>query len=95
MTGGEEAHQLILDAVGILEFVDEEVVKTLLPAAQNLGMGLEELDGKEDEIAEIEGIGLLHPCLIELVDLGDLLAVKIAAIEVGGEDAAVLGTVDG
>ena len=94
MAGGEVTHQLILDAVGVLEFVDEEVMETLLPATEDLGVRLEEFDGEEDKIAEIEGIGLLHPRLIELVDLGDLLAVKIAAVEVGGKDTAVLGTVD-
>jgi hypothetical protein len=57
---------------------------------------LEELDGLDDEVVEVERVGLEQPVLVGLVDLGDLdLGPAVGARLVGLEvDQLVLGVAD-
>jgi len=53
---GEEAHELELEFVGVLEFVDHEVMEALLPFGLDVGVLVEEADGEEEEIVEVDGV---------------------------------------
>ena len=55
---GEELHQLVLRAVGVLVFVDEDVFVTAVVTLAHLGDGLEQAHGFEQEVVEVQRVGL-------------------------------------
>jgi len=67
--GDEEFDEGVLGEVGVLVFVDEDEVPAGLVGAEDRGVVLEELDGEEEEIVEVEGVALFEFGLIEGVEL--------------------------
>jgi len=72
---GEKAEQIVLDAVGILIFVDVNVLEALLPAFADGGPILQEFCGAEKEIVEIERITLRQKSFVGVEDVGDFATI--------------------
>ena len=68
---GEEAHQFVLDAVGVLIFVDVEILEAVLPFFADGWSVAEHLGGAEQEIVEVEGVALCELAFVFGVDVGD------------------------
>ena len=63
-----------------------QVTETFLVAGQNLGDGVEQVDGHHQQVVEIHGRGLRQPLLVQLVNLGDPLPVQVTGVlRSGGE----------
>ncbi len=70
---GQQAHELPLGDVRVLELVDEHVHEAGPPPGQHVGVVAQQLDGPHEEVVEVEGRGVLQALLVLGVDLGDLL----------------------
>ncbi len=68
---GEEADQLPLGEVGVLELVDEDVAEALAPPLEHVGVLTEELHDEQQEVVEVGGRRLGEPLLVLGVDLGE------------------------
>ena len=55
---GEQLHQLVLRAVGVLVLVDEEVFVTAVVTLAHLGDGLEQAHGLQQQVVEVQRVGL-------------------------------------
>ena len=88
-------HQPVLDLVGVLEFVNEDIVETLAILFQHLWMIFEEPDHLHQQITKVERIGLLQALLVKSVDASDLLRLVITVIKLVRPDATIFGPVDG
>jgi quercetin dioxygenase-like cupin family protein len=93
----ELVDEVVLGAVGVLVLVDEQVAEALLVVLEDRVEELEDLDGLDDEVVEVEGVRPEQPVLVGLVDVGDLdLGPPAGALLVGLEvDQLVLGVADG
>ena len=65
----EEMHQLVLDAVGVLVLIDEDVLEAVLVFLENVGMLAEELRRQAENIVEIDGVVLRQGVLVIADDL--------------------------
>src|SRR5207248_11473294 len=63
----EQAQQLVLRRVRVLELVDEDVAEPRRVSLRGLRVLAEQLDDPDDQIAEIDGAGRLQRSLIPLV----------------------------
>ena len=54
----EQLHELVLRAVGVLVLVDEEVLVAAVVALADFGGRLEQADGFEQQVVEVERVGL-------------------------------------
>ena len=79
---GEQLHQLVLRAVGVLVFVDQEITVAALIALPGLARYLEQANGLKQQVVEVESIVLAQFGLVSLVDMGYALAVWIFGGEV-------------
>ena len=70
---GEQLHQFVLRAVGVLVFVDQEVSETPVIAFADFGGDLEQAHGFQQQIVEVQRIGLEQLLAIDLEDVRDLL----------------------
>ena len=68
----EQLDELDLGDVGVLELVDQEVAELALPAAQDVGAGLEQLGDGGDLLAEVERAAPDELGLVGAVDGGQL-----------------------
>ncbi len=73
---GEETKQIVLDAVGVLIFVDVDVSEALLPVVADLRRFLQEAGRAEQEIVEIEGVTLGEEFFVGFENVGDFAAVR-------------------
>ncbi len=83
MHGGEPADEQVLRPVGVLIFVNHhepELLGVLRTDALRL---LEEVDGLEQQVVEVERARVLQRLEVVLVDLGDLLITSIPARRTG------------
>ena len=78
---GQQLHQLVLRAVGVLVLVDEQIAVAALVALAHLARSLEHAHGLEQQIVEVHGIVLDQLVLVGLEDVGDALTVWILGIE--------------
>ena len=69
---GEEEHELVLDRVGVLVLVDEDVAEPAAVVIEDVGVLLEQFDGDQQEVVEVHGAGLAQASLVFGVDVGDL-----------------------
>ena len=95
---GEQAQPQILDDVGVLIFVDQDVAETVLVALQHFRLLAEQAQRFQQQVAEIDRVERLQPLLISLVELGAerrWRSLRLAGADVGGRQAAVLPVVDG
>lgn len=63
--------QQILEVVGVLVLVNEYIAEFFLVILPNVIKILEQADGVQDDVVEIQGVGLPEAALILGVDLGD------------------------
>jgi hypothetical protein len=73
MCGGHDVDEPVLSVVGVLVFVNMDVLKARLVSLANVGEDLEQRDGLHDEIVEVHGVVLVEALLVEVVDLGHVL----------------------
>ena len=95
--GGPGAGEAVLDDVGVLEFVHEDVQEALVVALGDVGLGGEEFQGAAEEVVKVDGGVGLQGVLVALVGAGDDLLEVVAAVGadgLGGE-AFILGAGDG
>ena len=55
--GGQEGGDFELDGVGVLVFVDEEVSPAVVELFFDVGVGVEDFGGEEEEVVEVDGSG--------------------------------------
>jgi hypothetical protein len=92
---GEEAHQAVLHAVGVLELVDQHVVEAPRQLGRRRALAGAQAQGGEQETPEVGGVGGGEPPLVGGVGLGHHV-VEVVARGIGpGGDALVLGAIDG
>ena len=75
VTAGEQHHQLVLHAVGVLVLVDEHVPKSIAIRREDIGVQAEELDRVHEQIVEVHRAGLQEAGLVFAVHLADALLV--------------------
>ena len=93
----EQAHELPLRGVRVLELVDEDVAEPLLVAAQHFGVLAEQPHGEHEQVVEVDGRRLGQPALVLGVDLGDAALGRAdapAAAYSLGQDQLVLQRAD-
>ena len=96
MIESELADELVLDAVGVLVFVHQDVAKPLVVPLANVRGLVKERDRLEQQVVEVEGIRLAQFPFVE-VEYGCQLrplSVGGVAVEFLGADASVLGVAD-
>ena len=67
----------VLGTIRVLEFIDENVTKTLLVFFEYFGLLLKQVDGVEEQVVEIHRIAHLEKLLVLLVHLHSLLLEKV------------------
>ncbi len=67
----EQAHQVVLAAVGVLVFVDHDEFVALVEALAGGVVVAQEVDGFEQEVVEIQGVGFAQAGFVTLVDGGE------------------------
>ena len=96
VAAGKEPQPEILGDVGVLVLVDEDVAEPAPVAFQQIGMGLEDADDMQQEIAEIGGVERAQALLVVRVELRAAV-VEGAGLGGGhpvGRQRAVLPAVD-
>ena len=71
VTGGERLDPQVLGAVGVLVLVDVEVAPALLVLRQDVGRVLEQPHGLQQEVVEVERVGLAQALLVARREAGD------------------------
>ena len=71
MLRGERPDPQVLRAVRVLVFVDVEVAPLLLVLGEDVGRLLEEPDGLEQQVVEVERVGLAQALLVAGREAGD------------------------
>ena len=94
---GEEPQPQILRDVGVLVFVDQDIVEASVVVGEDLGVLREQAQVVQQEVAEIDGVDGLEALLIALVErhrpaVGK--AVGVGAGELAGTEAAILPALD-
>jgi hypothetical protein len=69
---GEELDEVVLGPVGVLVLVDHQVAEAALVVLEHAVEQLQDRHRLDDQIVEVERVGLEQPVLVGLVDLGDL-----------------------
>ena len=69
---GQQGHQLELDEVGILVFVDHQPLVAVAVSLQDLGVFLPKPHGKQQQVVKIQKIHLLEALLVALIAFGHL-----------------------
>ena len=95
--GREHEDEIVLDAVGVLVLVDEDVAEPTLVVLEHLGELAEQLDGVDQQVVEVHGPGLEQAGLVVGEDVRDLaLEDRLGPFLVLlGADSVVLGGRDG
>ena len=93
---GEQAHELVLAAIGVLILVDHDVAEAAIVERTGRFIVEEEADGFEQEVVEIEGIGGAEGLLVFVPNDGELSGGRIdgIAVEILGGLLQVLGVAD-
>ena len=75
---GQKTGQQVLEVVGVLVLVDEDVAEFPLVVLPHVGVLLKETDGVEDNVVKVQGPRRPELFLIGQVDVGDLLQAEVA-----------------
>jgi len=70
-------HEFVLDAIGVLIFVDQHVLPAPLIVGEHIRKALEEFGGAEQQIPEIEGVAVDEQALVGGVDFGTGFGIEI------------------
>ena len=68
---GEQAHQFVLAAVGVLILVDHDVAQAAVLGFARGVVVLQQADGFQQQVVEIEGVGVAQRLLVFLEERGD------------------------
>ncbi len=79
---GQGAHDLVLRTVGVLILIDEHVLVSALILLASDRVGLEQADALQQEIVEVEGVGLEQLVFVNFVDVGDALHLGLGGVQV-------------
>jgi len=79
----EQIDDFVLDVVGVLKFVDEDVLEILLIAFSDLGKPGKEVPGQEQDVIEIDRIAAFEQFVIPTIDLAlpGQLPVELEVVE--------------
>jgi len=92
----EQAQELVLGGVGVLELVDQDVAEAAGVALEDVVALLEQLDDPHDQVAEVDRVGCLQRGLVPRVHLERRLAghVVLRNLHLGGQQAGILPAID-
>ena len=76
----QQLQQPVLGAVGVLVLVDEHAAEVAAVALADVGEQLEQVDGADQQVVEVHRVGVVHPLLVERVDVGDRLLEERALL---------------
>ena len=86
---------VVLDAVRVLELVDEEVAEPVAVVVAELGYVAQEFEAPQQQLGEIHDARLFAAFFVQLVEMDELLARRVVAIgEVLRAPALILAGVD-
>jgi hypothetical protein len=92
---GEQAQPGVLDAVGVLELVDQQVAEALAVVLEQCRLLQPQLVRAQQQLGEVDHAGLLTGGLVGGVDAHHLALERVAAVvEVRGPQPLVLACVD-
>ncbi len=74
---GQHAHEFVLRAVGVLIFVDEEILEAAVVIVAHGSGGLQQANGFEQQVIEVEGVGLAQLFAVFLEKMGNALGLRI------------------
>lgn len=72
MVSGEQTQEVVLDAVGVLKLVNQDVLPVAGDVEAGGFVGGEELVDEQDEVAEVHGVRFAQALVVERVDVGAL-----------------------
>ena len=93
----EELEPFVLRRVGVLIFVDQNVAEAIAILGEDFGLGAEDHQHVQQQIAEVAGVEGFEPRLIRGVELGPAAGGEgfgFAGVDLVGSPAAVLPAVD-
>ncbi len=90
----QQLHKPILNPVGILKLIDQQVPEALLPAPPDLRMLFKQTHGQQQQVAEIDSIGVFQALLIKGVQLGQLALIGPLPGQLLGGQTTIFGAVD-
>ena len=76
MTRRQQHHQVVLNHIGVLVLVDQDVLEALSILVQNIGVLPEEADRVAEQVVEVHGPGRQQAGLVTDEDLADPLLVR-------------------
>ena len=91
---GHELQESVLRVVRVLVLVDEDVAERVRPLLARLREVLEQLDGEEEHVVEVDRVRGEEPPLVEVVRVGDGLVVErghTLAVLLGRDQAVLRG----
>jgi hypothetical protein len=80
MMRGQSLNQQVLRAVGVLVFIDHHIAKLVAVVAADLFGLLEELHRLEQQVVEIERVGLLQRVHVQRIEFAELGVARIPGI---------------
>ena len=91
---GQQFEQVVLQVVGVLELVDQDVLEArLVMLAQRL-VALQQLEGAQQQLGEIDHALALALHVVQLIQLDHLAFDRVVGLDLVGAQALVLGVVD-
>ena len=78
--GGQKARDLVLRVVGVLVLVDHDVAETQLIGLEHVGVVLQQQVRVQQQVVEVEGVGLLQAFLKLLVHARGHLAHRVVGL---------------
>ena len=82
MGSGEGAHDLVLRTVGVLILIDEHVLEAALIFFARGGVGLEQADALQQQVVEVQSVGLEQLIFVNFVDVRDALHLGIGGVQI-------------
>ena len=93
-TAGQQRQPAVLQVVGVLELVDEDVPEALLVVLAQRLVALQQLIGTQQQLGKVHHALALALLVVGAVQLGQPAAVGVMAGHVGGAQAGLLAAVD-
>ena len=90
----QQLNQPVLDPVGILKLIHQQIFETLLPMPSDFRMFLKQAHRQQQQITEIDGIGRLHALLVKGIELGQLPLIGTIFKQQLRTQATIFGPVD-
>ena len=92
----KQAHQFVLAAVGVLVLVHHDVAQPPVPGLARGVVGAQKAHGFEQQVVEIQGVGVSQGLLVLFENRGDGLALLVHRLfeKIGRRQVAVLGVAD-